>query len=228
MQAVIDAIRAEREQLLAPIADKLAKLDELERLVTENGAAPRAAKPEPKAKAKPKPHRAALAAQKAVVPIEPAPATGKGRDGLGARSTQVLDALITSGDWMSVSEIAAAVGGSAQSLRTHMQRLGTRGLVEAHGSTSRRRYRAKRSGVGNARAADARQSLDDRVKATALRARIIDLVKHNQGDLNDDRLAQALDVDRDTVSEHTCVLLDTNRIRLVNGGTYALPARSAT
>lgn len=227
MQSVIEAVRAERELLLAPIADRLATLDEIERLAgggsSTNSAGGGSAMPaEAPAKPKPVARRAA--------PRKPA-ATGNGLDGLGVKAQRVLEVLHARKDWMAVGDIAQQVGSTSSAANKYLRLLGDRKLVEAQGATKARRYRAldgnshTHTTFGQGR--EPKATNGNARPTYGERQRIVALIETNQGDLNDERIARALKLDRDTVSEHTCVLLDKGRIRLMGGGTYALPAKAA-
>lgn len=224
MEAILEAVAAEREMLAA----RLATLDEIERLAggAQHGAGGGSAVTAD-APAKPRP-----AAKPATRRAAPARSTS-GIDGLGPQASAVLAVLRATHDWTKAAEINASVEGSPAAIRQTVKMLVKRGLVEAEGATSTRRYRAVKGPVSEARArteAGARKNAattDAKVRGVSERNQIVELVTKNQGDLDDARLAQALNLDRDTIGEHTCVLLDRGRIRLLGSGCYALPVKSA-
>lgn len=138
MQAIIDAVRAERELLLAPIADQLAKLDELERIASgpTNGAGGGPAVPaETPALAKSKPAQA----RKPAASRKPAP-TGAGIDGLGPMPVQILQFVREHGQ-VTTAQILDATGVTASTLSSQMAVLVDRCLVERLGNNRNRTYR---------------------------------------------------------------------------------------
>ncbi len=148
MSALLDAIAAERETLLAPIAGRLAVLDELERLAASlNGTTTRTevtvtvpARALPDARAIGAALRQAGKAPEGRGKPRQAPAAPRvGRDGLGPKASRILEALRANQGWMSTTEVAAVGGDFTNKV---MQSLVTRGLAEARGETVQRRYRA--------------------------------------------------------------------------------------
>lgn len=180
MSTLLDAIAAERADLLAPIADRLAVLAEMERLAAQlNGSAPDVPidVPVPAPASKSRAPRAA-----------PKPRTDPaGRDGLGPRSQRVLEALRTTNGWMARREVATAATMSAETVKHHLQLLVARGLIEAEGRTASRRYRA----VGPAAPARKKTSFGKGPEAAAakqdetLQGRIIDSVGYQPGSVDE-------------------------------------------
>lgn len=256
MSALVDAIRAERlaliEPLLAPIADKLVVLDEMERLARSiNGggsdvsvlAAP--VKP---------------AARKSVPRALPAKvhSTRVGLDGLPDRTREVLAAVRALGGWVSASEVAASMGAAANAMRKHLQRLVERGLLEAQGETVARRYRsvtedkawsgeivaprALPAPVVDEHGSDSSPSFEEakpeqapaQTKSVAkdhglttqglkiVRARILDHCSRRR--LDEQSLASTLNVDREVVADLCGQLLVDELIVLRPDGRYEVPA----
>lgn len=160
MSAIVDAIRAEREQLLAPIADKLAALDALERMAgVLNGAgearpakpAAAPAKQEAAAATVASPGRcftgaAVEAPTKRVLPPKSS-VTRVGTDRLGDKARLVLTAIRSQGaSWAAAGEIYRALPSDAGitygAIGNHLQKLYQRNLIVAEGQTAARRYRA--------------------------------------------------------------------------------------
>lgn len=74
------------------------------------------------------------------------PAARAGRDGLGAKAQQVLEAVRAADGWVTRGEIAPHLTGiSADAVSAHLTTLIERGLIEAQGSKSQRKVRAVRS-----------------------------------------------------------------------------------
>ncbi len=148
MSALLDAVAAERADLLAPIAERLAVLDEIERLAgrLNNAEPPPAAAqppvlpdpPSPRPRGGAKLDRPPAAARKPAAKAPRAAAARVGRDGLGETTQAVLEALRANRGWMSRAEITAIIGPfNVKST----QKLVDRGLVKATGTTNSRRYR---------------------------------------------------------------------------------------
>lgn len=253
MSTLLDAIRAEREALLAPIAHRLAVLDEIERLAERlNGAPERAVVPKsslpPKApaavpralsgQAKPKPP---AAVPKAVLPAR-APATRSGIDGLSEREQALLSAVRSKGSsWLALRDLTAVVPAmSITSLKRAIKTLIGRGLIEAHGATSQRRYRA--ANPDSPPVAPASPEIDDAVDdevddavavpdvppaaagtldakaARILRARILDHLSRRR--LTEQSLADHLNAEREHVADIVGKLLTDDAIILDPDGRY--------
>lgn len=226
MSALADAIRAEREQLLAPIAHRLAVLDEIERLaISLNGAAaPADPSPGPTRGQRGVPKTAAR-----VLPARP-PATGRGTDGLSEPARAALTKLRTAKTPLSRSEIGASTG--------VMQTLVRRGLVAAHGDNRGRRYAAADADNAGAGAAPGASLPDDEPETPApepqvlgtlnasqsrvLRARILDHLSRRR--LKEQSLADHLNVERDHVAEILGKLLLDGLVILEPDGNYWVPA----
>jgi hypothetical protein len=230
MSAIVEAIQAERraliEPLLAPIADKLQALDEMERLALSlNGGGSEAVVVEAAI-----PKRAAPAQR--VLPRK-AVATRRGRDGLPAKTQRVLEAIRSFGDtWAAVADIrrvpdlADIPDGS---LRKHIPPLVCRGLVEAKGETSQRRYRATSadnatSGGGQAAVvpAPAVGAVSAPVAARVTRSRILDHLSRRK--LDEPSLATLLNLDRETVADLCGALLLDDKIAMLPDGRYEVAA----
>lgn len=192
MSDLVDAVRAERraliEPLLAPVADKLAALDEMERLALSlNGGgsdvspvaelpAPAAAPPPPK----PKPREAQRA-----LPARPK-ATTQGRDGLGAKAQATLEALRSHPGWVKPAVLAAHEGQERGKIGQRLMVLVERGLAEARGKTVSREYRAivsekpaaARSTFGQGRSPASRQ-------AASVQGRVIEAVGYRPSNVDD-------------------------------------------
>lgn len=255
MSTLLDAIRAEREALLAPIAHRLAVLDEIERLAERlNGAPERAVVPKsplpPKApaaaprplsgQAKPKPP---AAVPKAVLPAR-APATRSGIDGLSEREQALLSAVRSKGSsWLALRDLTAVVPAmSITSLKRAIKTLIGRGLIEAQGATSQRRYRAANPdsppGGSTPPVAPASPEVDDDVvdepsepdappaaagtldakAARILRARILDHLSRRR--LTEQSLADHLNAEREHVADIVGKLLTDDAIILDPDGRY--------
>lgn len=235
MSAIVDAIRAEREQLLAPIAHRLAVLDEMERLATAlNGGGP---KPSPaeqrpaiapeKRPAVPAEERPASAPAKRVAPPRP-PRTRAGIDGLTERELALLTAIRSKGaNWLAIRELGTMLPQhSSWALKADLKTLIGRELVEATGTTSTRRYRAAnpdtpasggptaatRSGLAGSTPAPARGS------STVLRARVLDHLGRRR--LTEQSLADHLNADREHVADVVGKLLLEDKIVLDPDGLY--------
>jgi hypothetical protein len=223
MSGVVQAVKAEREALLAPIAGRLAVLDEIERLagsldeVKATAAKPAATPP-----------RQRPAAAKPEAPRVAAPPVG--RDGLGPKASELLEAVRVADRWMSRGEIVA-VAGEFHS-RT-MQRLVERSLVEAKGDTSQRRYRAVQvdnvSGGGRQSEPTIRPVAPPAATGTldvgasrVLRARILDHLSRRK--LNEQSLADHLNANREHVADILGKLLLSDHVELLPDGRYQVPA----
>jgi DNA-binding transcriptional ArsR family regulator len=143
---LLDAVRAEIE----PLQARLDALREIERLTAAldagegGGGAGTNGSSEEHGRSGNRTSRRQVGASPA--PARPVPARRSSSAGgdLGAKTETVLNVLRERDDWMSVSEIAAALddGAPPDTLRTRLQSPVRRGLVEARGQTSQRRYRA--------------------------------------------------------------------------------------
>ena len=217
MDALLEAIQAERDKLLAPIADQLAKLDEIEQIARglDNGAAtPVAAPPAPR-KALPK--RAA--------------SSGQGRDGLSAGAVAVLEALRAAGDWVAPCDLPGAKSSRTRNCAVLVERR----LAEARGTRSNRAYRAvvgerkATLGVatnGMANGAPTRTQLGQMGSAARIvNERIVGQLKHRK--LTEAQLAGILDLDRETIADACGAMLLTDRIVMEPDGRYTLPDAAA-
>jgi DNA-binding transcriptional ArsR family regulator len=252
MSTLVEAIQAERraliEPLLAPIADKLRTLEEMERLaVSLNGGGSEVATitpPAPAAKP-PKPKQRALPPK--------APATTAGLDGLSDQRRNVLTAVRSCGGWIAIGDLTRVTGGSVQAVRKHLGALVARGLVEATGATSARRYRAvveDKAWSGEEQRALPAPGPDypdtsseegeqppvaaGRTKSVAVsngltpqelkiaRARILDHCSRRK--LDEQSLATTLDVSREVVADICGQLLLDDKIVLHPDGRYEVPA----
>lgn len=245
MSALIAAITAEREQLLAPIAERLAVLDEIERLAAGLGddrTPPVASVPVPPSDP-PSPAGRRATAKPASKPSKRAAATATarvGRDGLGEVAERVLQALRNNGGWMGRGDLLPIVGDF--NVRT-TQRLVERGLVEAQGSTNSRRYRAARdtsetagsgppitgtsaapvAGGTVARSAAPGVSVAglDAKATRILRARIVDHLSRRR--LNEQSLADHLNAELDHVTALLTDLAAAGDVVLDPDGRYRAP-----
>ncbi len=216
MSALLEAVRAEREQLLAPIADKLAALDEIERLagsLNGNGAAAKVAAPQGPAKPK--------AAKKKALPPK-APATRSGVDGLSPKTTAILTAIRSKrGEWMAPAEIAQIAGLDPHGLKNYMPTLVERGLVEKKGETVARRYRAvpDENGARERTTFGQGQVLGKPAKQTgSLQGRIIEAVGYQPA--NAKELATKLSASVDEVSRECDKLRKDGEIALRDDWRY--------
>lgn len=234
MGVLLDAIRTEREQLLAPVQGRLTQLDELERLATayhgENGVGggptvPDAAPPKNEAPVKPAAGRGAATTR----PRRPSGQTARGRDGLGPRVQAVLEAIRANSGWMTIREIWDACPGAP--VNSPVQQLARAGLIEAQGATSRRRYRAI-----VAAPAPAPETADPPPDPTSpappseplgvaasrvLRSRILDHLERRG--LDEKSLAGHLRADREHVAFICGQLLVDGLITLMPDGRYTNP-----
>ncbi len=226
MSDLLDAIRAERraliEPLLAPVADKLRVLDEMERLAASlNGGGsdvPAVAAParQPVA-AKPKPAQRAL-------PARTRP-TAAGVDGLSPNTVRVLQVVRSTTHWMSKSQIAEADPDLPASLQVYLKRLIDRGLIEANGHTTARRYRAvtdearsQQRETSNEQSAPAARPHGNGSATRVLRARIIDHLSRRA--LDEQSLADHLAADREDVAFLCGEMLMDDKLRLLPDGRY--------
>lgn len=211
MATLLEVIGAEREALQA----KLAALDEIERLaVAYGGAAAAVAAPAAK--------RETHVAPKRALPAKPK-ATGQGLDGLGPKATAALQAMRERKDWMTMVEVGATA--------SVMQGLVRRGLVEAQGATSKRRYRAVQGpppgnagttwGKGRAPGRPAKPQPNRNV----LGERVLGQLKHRT--LNEPQLAGVLDVSREQIADACGKLLLDDRIVMRPDGSYTVPLAAA-
>lgn len=225
MTALLDAIRAERraliEPLLAPVAEQLRTLDELERLAASlNGggsAVPVVEAPPPPAAAPKRPAR-----EQRALPARTKP-TGQGRDGLGAKATAVLDVLrAPAADWMSAGQIAAAVGLTTTALKHHIARLIERGLIEARGQTLSRRYRAVPQDAAKRKVttfgAGRPPGKSKPAAAGSLQGRVLEAVGYKPGSV--DEVAKRLGVPAGGVAEACDTLLSEGEIVAQPDGRY--------
>ncbi|MEJ7824937.1 MAG: hypothetical protein WKF48_05885 [Solirubrobacteraceae bacterium] len=238
MSALLTAVQAERDALLAPIADRLAMLDDIERLAA---ALDTAAPPKPKHGVPAPAARPSAAATAARTPKPPSKRGGAaarvGRDGLGPKAASLLEAIRSQSGWLSRAEIVKLGGEFAGHT---MASLVDRELVEAKGATSQRRYRAANpdnpsAGGGSggstmpavahppaAAAAPAAAGTLDGVARRVLQARILDHLSRRR--LDEQSLASALNADREHVAEILGKLRFDDRVVLDPDGRYRVPA----
>jgi hypothetical protein len=143
---LLDAVRAEIE----PLQARLDALREIERLTAAldagegGGGAGTNGSSEEHGRSGNRTSRRQVGASPVRARPVPARRSSSAGGDLGAKTETVLNVLRERDDWMSVSEIAAALddGAPPDTLRTRLQSPVRRGLVEARGQTSQRRYRA--------------------------------------------------------------------------------------
>ncbi len=237
---LVEAIRAERraliEPLLAPIADKLRTLDEMEHLARSlNGGGSDVPAVRAPVAASTKHAVATGGAQRAQRALPPRTrGTAAGRGGLTPAADSILTA-VRSGDgaWMTGREIAAAAGRAASTLRNYLGPLCDRGLVEATGTTRDRRYRAvmadnPASGGFAPRVpapkAASRSTTGSKLSAAdrrIARARILDHCSRRR--LDEQSLASTLGIGREEVADLCGELLLDDKIVLLPDGQYTVP-----
>ncbi len=171
------------------------------------------------------------------------PATRRGRDGLPTVGQTVLEALRAhGGQWMSAAEIGRATDRTPSTLKNYLRPLVKRGLVEAKGQTSSRRYRAKiddnaASGGSETRALPAvsrttppaastgpRSSTGSKLSVAdrrVCRARILDHLSRRR--LDEQSLASTLGIDREEVADLCGELLLDDKIVMLPDGRYEVP-----
>ncbi len=242
MSSLIEAVQAQRQELLVLIADQLAVLDEIERLAAGLAGAgpdgtgghveisvPAGPPPDPRALAEALGRGTPRAAAKAK-PKATAAAPRVGRDGLGGKAASVLEALRANGGWMSRAELVAVTGDFNNKT---LQTLVTRELAEAQGVTNSRRYRATRDDSDTATGGTAPpvrtkprettvavDGLD--AKATRiLRARILDHLSRRR--LTDQSLADHLNAELDHVKALLAELVVAGEVERDAKGLYQVP-----
>lgn len=237
MSTLLDAIAAERAGLLAPIAERLAVLDEIERLATRlvgESAAPSQAEPEEPPEEPPTP-----SAAKSVL-ARRTRSSGVGRDGLSQRSQNVLEVLRAErGKWMTVAAIGdAADFDLAKHFKGNVDPLIERGLVEKKESWPRE-YRAVTSDVDGVAGASPQMkapraaappaapqgqqaglSALSGTEAKVLRARILDHLSRRG--LSEQSLASQLNAEREHIADICGKLLLTDAVVLEPDGHYRL------
>ncbi len=236
MNAVLEAARAERHALLAPIAEQLAALDEIERIAASlnGGGSDMAPTPAPAPAVVPRPPSKPQAPRprKSSSPTKVLPAkaqaTGVGRDGLGATAQAALEKVRAAG----ATPISRADAGASAHV---MQALVNRGLIEATGATKSRRYRAvyDDNGTGGStasltpsppqpRSSNATLGTPDAKASKILRARILDHLSRRR--MNEQSLADHLNADREHVVDILGKLLLDELVDLAPDGQYSVPA----
>ncbi len=242
---LLEAIQAERraliEPLLAPIADKLRTLEEMEHLARSlNGGGSDV--PAVKAASPPSGPKRAAAPKQRALPAR-TPATRRGRDGLGRAAQEVLEAMrAAGGQWMSVREIAGVADSTTGALKHHFKALLARDLIEAKGQTTTRRYRAKTDDNGSSGGSESlalppaprpaspvpsagpRSSTGSKLSVAdrrVCRARILDHCSRRR--LDEQSLATTLGIDREEVADLCGELLLDDKIVLLPDGRYEVP-----
>lgn len=159
-------------------------------------------------------------------------ASGAARVSARDHEAKVLHVLATNGGSQSQATIIDVSGLSQGIVRDCLRRLVKDGRVLAEGATRNRRYRLAGKQPQTELAAKVQTSvqrnaseLSDRVSRIALRDRVLKAIAADADALNEDRLAQALEADRDEVAEACGWLLERDRVCLNPDGTYRRDAR---
>lgn len=237
MNAVLEAARAEREALLAPIADKLAALDEIQRIAESslNGGGSEVASRAvavASASVAQRPSRPAPTKPAKLLPAKTA-SSGVGRDGLSKQAQAALEKVRAAG----ATPLSRGEVGASASV---MQTLVKRNLVEGIGATVARRYRAMypedsaTAGSGPSIIGAAAKSSAATIGAhettgelpagprRVLRARILDHLSRRR--LNEQSLADHLNAEREHVADLLGKLLTDELVVLGPDGCYSVPA----
>jgi hypothetical protein len=210
---LVEAIRAERraliEPLLAPVADKLRTLDEMEHLARSlNGGGsdevPAVAAPRSSSRAK------TPAKEQRALPATTRP-TGQGLDGLNSQSVEALAKVRDASGPVSRVEIGAS--------NTVMATLVRRGLVEAHSDGRWRKYTAATNGSPARKRTTFGQGRPAALKAgPSLQGRVLEACGWSPGSVDD--LATRLKADAADVTAALDALAEEGEIVALDDGRY--------
>lgn len=142
---------------------------------------------------------------------------------------KVLGLILRSNRPLAPAEINAAVDRDAQVVRPILKRLVASGQIEATGATSARRYskvkqrefhtdqRTRQETTAQRNAAQ----VSDGIARVVFRDHVAKAIAADPDSLTVDRLAQALNADRDDVAEACSWLVEHNKIAENDDGTFA-------
>jgi hypothetical protein len=147
------------------------------------------------------------------------------------RQGKILHVLIQSGRKLSKDELVGLTGFTKHEITKPLQQLVADERVIADGATKSRRYRAAKLGEEREFHSDIREQQEktarrnaakvtDAVARVGLRDRVMKAVLADPDALTEDRLALALNADRDDVAEACGWLLQRHRVQLNPDGTY--------
>lgn len=243
--SVLEAIREERDELLAPILHRLTHLAELERLelahlghdpAPEPGVIPEAeqpllpAAPDPSLKQDPpaaparQTPRSAPKAKRAAAAAEP-----KRADGLGPSKGKILDVVLSRGGPVTVAEIAEETDLTVTAVRAAVTTLVSNGQVVARGATSSRRYYSPARALevdaqpNGSTAKTPTRALGERVMVPEqLKRDIRNLVARNPGQLNSADIAQGLGQPLADIARACGELVNERAIAAATNGCYRI------
>lgn len=163
---------------------------------------------------------------KAATPPRKPPAARSSSNGNGRvpHAERILSAIEQLGQSKGVGPIADATGITTNVVRQTLQKLVKDGAIVAEGATSGRVYMSKT--YADQRERERPHSRGGGVDGSlpALKGRVLDLILTDPGALTEDRLALALNVDREDVALATGELLTEDRVVLLPDGTYTRSA----
>jgi predicted transcriptional regulator len=121
-----------------------------------------------------------------------------------------------------VADIAAAMGMSREAVGQHLKALRDNGDLQARGATSSRVYFSTAHGDQAAAGRGHAKGTGSSVPLPRLKQRVTNAIARDPGSLNEERLALALDVDREDIAVATGELLDAGDVLLQADGTYTI------
>lgn len=154
-------------------------------------------------------------------PRRPRPAAASSNAGGTIRARVLAYVEQQDGD-VKVAQVAQAIGVTPAAARQHLKRLVNAGLIDAQGATASRVYRSKRSADQAAAARPQAKKTGVNGSLPNLKALVLNAIARDPGELHEEGLAFALDVDREDVAVACGELLDHGDVVLHADGCYSV------
>lgn len=146
---------------------------------------------------------------------------GTQSEGGGTKRAAVL-AYVHEHGRVKAAAVAEAVGISVEAVRQHLKALVDSSQIQAEGATSSRVYFTTSNGDHAAGTRRQAKSTGTTAPLPQLKRQVLDAIARDPGALTEDRIAQALHVDREDVAVATGELLDQGDVILAPDGTYTI------
>ena len=209
VSAILEAIRAERDELLAPIRDRLQILAELERLAsTLDAPDPPVVSPAQRLPALPAP-----------APAPRQPSTPRVGTYVTRQRTQAVLDAITEHQPISPKDIASRSAVPAEAVKRILAALRDAGKVTGEGAPTTRVYRLTATADAETAARHGMKRPGQR-SGPDLRWPALKLIRQDPSALTEDRICHALNADREDVALACGRLLEDGSVRMNPDATY--------